>query len=149
MKILNTFPVAIKQLEEINSYIINICKNIIKELKNENSFFCQEHDGVIFKKEFLDLKCRIKVDQFDFHQNGLLFNCELRFIYNFEDESLDIEYYTIENNNLYPDEDFEQTFSAYREFDSNQMLQTVQEELFGEIVEEISDLVYNATVANW
>ena len=113
MKILNTFPVAIKQLEEINSYIINICKNIIKELKNENSFFCQEHDGVIFKKEFLDLKCRIKVGQFDFHQNGLLFNCELRFIYNFEDKGLEIEYYTIENNNLYPDEDFEQTYHSF------------------------------------
>ena len=59
---------------------------------------------------------------------------------------LELERYTNRSN---PDEDFEQTFSAYREFDSNQMLQTVQEELFGEIVEEISDLVYNATVANW
>ena len=56
---------------------------------------------------------------------------------------------TLEGLKLCSDEDFEQTFSAYREFDSNQMLQTVQEELFGEIVEEISDLVYNATVANW
>lgn len=52
-------------------------------------------------------------------------------------------------NRTNADEDFEQTFSAYREFDSNQMLQTVQEELFKEIVQELSDQIYNATVANW
>lgn len=53
------------------------------------------------------------------------------------------------SNRTNPDEDFEQTFSAYREFDSNQMLQTVQEQLCSEIVEELTDQIYNATVANW
>ncbi len=47
------------------------------------------------------------------------------------------------------DEDFEQSFSAYREFDSNEMLQDVQDELCEEIIEELTDQIYNATVANW
>ena len=52
-------------------------------------------------------------------------------------------------NNTNPDEDFEQSFSAYREFDSNLMLQQVERSLCAEIIEEIVDQVYNATVANW
>lgn len=52
-------------------------------------------------------------------------------------------------NNTNPDEDFEQSFSAYREFDSNLMLQQVESSLCAEIIEEIVDQVYNATVANW
>lgn len=53
------------------------------------------------------------------------------------------------SNRANPEEDFEQTFSAYREFDANQMLQQVQEELCTEITEELVDQIYNATVANW
>ena len=52
-------------------------------------------------------------------------------------------------NNTNPDEDFEQSFSAYREFDSNLMLQQVESSLCAEIIEEIVDQVYNAAVANW
>ena len=52
-------------------------------------------------------------------------------------------------NNTNPDEDFEQSFSAYREFDSNLMFQQVESSLCAEIIEEIVDQVYNATVANW
>ena len=52
-------------------------------------------------------------------------------------------------NNTNPDEDFEQSFSAYREFDSNLMLQQVESSLCAEIIEEIVDQGYNATVANW
>ena len=52
-------------------------------------------------------------------------------------------------NNTNPDEDFEQSFSAYREFDSNLMVQQVESSLCEEIIEEIVDQVYNATVANW
>lgn len=52
-------------------------------------------------------------------------------------------------NNTNPDEDFEQSFSAYREFDSNLMLQQLESSLCAEIIEEIVDQVYNATVANW
>ncbi len=53
------------------------------------------------------------------------------------------------SNRVNPDEDFEQTFSAYREFDSTRMLQDVQDELCTEIIEELTDQIYNATVANW
>lgn len=53
------------------------------------------------------------------------------------------------SNRVNPEEDFEQTFSAYREFDSNLMLQQVQEEISTEIIDELVDQIYNATVANW
>ncbi|MDR2920211.1 MAG: LPS assembly lipoprotein LptE [Tannerella sp.] len=52
-------------------------------------------------------------------------------------------------NEVNPDEDFEQTFSAYRDFSSDKMLQEVEGQLSAEIVEEIVDQIYNATVANW
>ena len=53
------------------------------------------------------------------------------------------------SNRVNPDEDFEQSFSAYREFDSNLMPQQVEGTLCEEIIEEIVDQIYNATVANW
>lgn len=53
------------------------------------------------------------------------------------------------SNRANPEEDFEQSFSAYREFDATQMLQDVQDELCTEIIEELTDQIYNATVANW
>lgn len=53
------------------------------------------------------------------------------------------------SNRATPDDDFEQSFSAYREFSNNQMLQQVQDQLCAEIVEELTDQIYNATVANW
>ena len=52
-------------------------------------------------------------------------------------------------NRVNPDEDFEQSFSAYREFDATQMLQQVQDQLSEEIIDELVDQIYNATVANW
>lgn len=52
------------------------------------------------------------------------------------------------SNRVNPEEDFEQSFSAYREFDSNEMLQNVQDTLCKEIVDELIDQIYNATVAN-
>ena len=53
------------------------------------------------------------------------------------------------SNRTNPDEDFEQSFSAYREFDATRMLQDVQAELCTEIIDELTDQIYNATVANW
>lgn len=52
-------------------------------------------------------------------------------------------------NNVNPDEDFEQSFSAYREYDNTSLLQDVESDLCDEITEEIIDQIYNATVANW
>lgn len=53
------------------------------------------------------------------------------------------------SNRTKPEEDFEQTFSAERPFDANIMLQDVQDQLCEEIIEELTDQIYNATVANW
>ena len=52
-------------------------------------------------------------------------------------------------NNTNHEEDFERSYSAYRNFDSNQLLTDVQDELIEEIVEELCDNIYNDTVANW
>lgn len=43
----------------------------------------------------------------------------------------------------------DQSFSAYRDFDSSEMLTDVQEELCQEISKELVDLIFNATLGNW
>ncbi|MDR1918442.1 MAG: LPS assembly lipoprotein LptE [Tannerellaceae bacterium] len=48
-----------------------------------------------------------------------------------------------------PEKDFERSFSAYREFNSNAMMETVQDALNEELVKEITDQIYNSTVADW
>ena len=48
-----------------------------------------------------------------------------------------------------PVEDFERQFSASREFDSSQQLNDVQDELVTQIIDEIVEQIFNATVANW
>lgn len=48
-----------------------------------------------------------------------------------------------------PSEDFERQFTASREFDSSQQLNDVQEELVTQIIDEIVEQIFNATVANW
>lgn len=52
-------------------------------------------------------------------------------------------------NNANHDEDFEQRFSATTQYDSSQQLITVQEELVTQMVKDIVDQIFNATVANW
>ncbi len=52
-------------------------------------------------------------------------------------------------NNRMPGSDIDQTFSAYRDFPSTQMLTDVQEQLCNEICEEIADLIFNSTIGNW
>jgi hypothetical protein len=52
-------------------------------------------------------------------------------------------------NNTNHEEDFERTYSAYRNFDSSQLITDVQDALIEELVEEICDHIYNDTVANW
>lgn len=46
-------------------------------------------------------------------------------------------------------EDFDRTFSATREYDSSQQLSAVQEELVQQMIDDIVDQIFNATVANW
>ena len=46
-------------------------------------------------------------------------------------------------------DDFERSFSATREYDSSQQLTSVQEELVQQMIDDIVDQIFNATVANW
>ena len=43
----------------------------------------------------------------------------------------------------------DQSFSAYQDFDSNEMLTDVQEELCQQITDQLVDLIFNATLGNW
>ncbi len=52
-------------------------------------------------------------------------------------------------NNKKHQEDFEQQFSATTEYDSSQQLTAVQEELVTQMVKDITEQIFNATVANW
>ncbi len=46
-------------------------------------------------------------------------------------------------------ENFEQSFSATSTYETTQSLSSVQEELVTEMIEDIVDQIFNATVANW
>lgn len=48
-----------------------------------------------------------------------------------------------------PQFSIDETFSAYRDFDSSRLLNEVQDELIAEITDELAELIFNATVANW
>ncbi len=52
-------------------------------------------------------------------------------------------------NNTNHSEDFERQFSATQDYDSSQQLTSVQEELVTQMVKDIVDQIFNATVANW
>jgi len=52
-------------------------------------------------------------------------------------------------NSTNHDEDFEQQFTATATYDTTQSLSSVQEELVTQMVEDIVDQIFNATVANW
>ena len=53
-------------------------------------------------------------------------------------------------NNSNPQENFEaRQFSASREYDATQQLAAVQDELVNQMIKDIVDQIFNATVANW
>lgn len=52
-------------------------------------------------------------------------------------------------NNKKHTDDFERQFSATAEYDASQQLTAVQEELVTQMVKDITDQIFNATVANW
>ena len=52
------------------------------------------------------------------------------------------------NNKKHAD-DFERRFTASAEYDASQQLNSVQEELVTQMVKDITDQIFNATVANW
>lgn len=52
-------------------------------------------------------------------------------------------------NNANHNEDFERQFTATSSFETTQSFTSVQEQLVTEMVEDITDQIFNATVANW
>ncbi len=52
-------------------------------------------------------------------------------------------------NNKNHEEDFEKQFTATTEYDSSQQLNAVQEELVTQMTKDITDQIFNASVANW
>ncbi|SHE40383.1 LptE family protein [Dysgonomonas macrotermitis] len=52
-------------------------------------------------------------------------------------------------NNVNPNEDKEETFSAYRDFDASINFTNVEEDLYNQINKEIIDQIFNATMSNW
>ena len=52
-------------------------------------------------------------------------------------------------NNANHTEDFERQFTATQSYESTQSLNSVQEELVTQMVKDICDQIFNATVANW
>ncbi len=59
--------------------------------------------------------------------------------------SVRVKYIDNKNNK----NNLDQTFSAYRDFDSSLMLTDVQDDLCSQISKEIVDLIFNATLGNW
>ena len=52
-------------------------------------------------------------------------------------------------NNKHEEEDFEKSFAAFQDYDSNLSLDSVEAQLVDEIVEILVEDIFNATVANW
>ena len=58
------------------------------------------------------------------------------------------EVYTLANN-IYPEESFDKTYTAYQTFDASRLLTDVQDELCAVMIQEIAENIYNDTVAKW
>lgn len=52
-------------------------------------------------------------------------------------------------NNKNHSQDFERRFSATSEYNSSLSLNSVQEELVDQMIKDLADQIFNATVANW
>ncbi len=52
-------------------------------------------------------------------------------------------------NNKSPEENFERSFSAYEDYDSNQTISDIENELSELIITKLTDDIFNATIANW
>lgn len=52
-------------------------------------------------------------------------------------------------NNVNHNEDFERQFTASKSYETTQSLASVQEELVTQMVKDLADQIFNATVANW
>lgn len=52
-------------------------------------------------------------------------------------------------NEIEPEQNFEKEFSAYEDFEGSQSIDSVQDQLITQIVETLTENIFNATVANW
>ncbi|MFV0265745.1 MAG: LPS assembly lipoprotein LptE [Draconibacterium sp.] len=52
-------------------------------------------------------------------------------------------------NNKVPADNFEQNFTAYEDFDSNQPISSVEDDLTEQIIDKLTEDIFNATIANW
>jgi len=52
-------------------------------------------------------------------------------------------------NNKESGKDVDQSFSAFQEFDSSKSIDEVQDDLVTKIIDDLVDMIYNATIANW
>lgn len=52
-------------------------------------------------------------------------------------------------NNTNHEEDFEQQFSAFQTYDSSLLLTDVQDDLISKMIKDITEQIFNSTVANW
>ncbi len=52
-------------------------------------------------------------------------------------------------NNKTDDPEIEERISANRTFSSNEVFDTVQDQLLNELIDEIVDQIFNATMSNW
>ncbi len=52
-------------------------------------------------------------------------------------------------NNKEHSDDWEKTFSAYVDYDSNSLLTDVEDSLMEEILTQLTDDIFNASIANW
>lgn len=52
-------------------------------------------------------------------------------------------------NNKDHEQDWEKSFTAYEDFDSNNSLNDVEDTLVPEIIKKLTDDIFNASIANW
>lgn len=52
-------------------------------------------------------------------------------------------------NNKEPEKDFEKSYTAFEDFDSNMAISSVEDELTSAIIEKLTDDIFNSTIADW
>lgn len=52
-------------------------------------------------------------------------------------------------NNTDHEQDWEKSFSAYADYESTRILSEVEDELMVEIIEQLTEDIFNASIANW
>ncbi len=53
------------------------------------------------------------------------------------------------SNTIVPEDDFEKTFSRFRDFESSKSFSSVEQSLSDEIIEELIDDIFNQAFVNW